>query len=109
MKYVYLFIILCFTHSCKENNRNELIGVWESEFITLEITNNTIVRSENGKTIEYGSYEIYGDTLKMNNQNVIEEHLIKIKKGTKLIFSPVNPYEKDIELIDETIFNKVKK
>ena len=41
----------------------------------------------------------------MFKQGQEEDHIIKIVNN-KLIFSPVNPFQKDIELIDESVFIK---
>lgn len=107
MKNLILLLAIVITISCNQNHTNEkLIGIWESEFITLKISKSEIIRTENGKMIKYETYELSGDTLKMKKGDLTEKHLVEIKDKNKLIFSPVNPYDKDIELIDESVFYK---
>ncbi len=97
--------------SCANNQgltNEDLIGVWESEFIRLQISENVIYRTENNKKIEYDNYVVEKDTLKMYRNNTVEKHLIKIKDKNKLVFSPIDAYQKDIELLDQTTFTKVE-
>ncbi|WP_431242001.1 hypothetical protein ACQ9BO_18915 [Flavobacterium sp. P21] len=49
---------------------------------------------------------ISGDTLILVNSKFKEKHLIVILTESKLRFGAVNPYEKDIELIDAVEFEK---
>ena len=108
MRKIILLIIAIFFLSCVQNKNttdSQLIGEWTNEQIILKISKNKIQRLENGNTFNYESYKIFGDTLKMFKQGQEEDHIIKIV-NKKLIFSPVNPFQKDIELIDESVFIK---
>ncbi|CAM1371688.1 hypothetical protein TPENAI_61188 [Tenacibaculum litopenaei] len=104
-----MLIILSFVSilSCKhsEITKEDIIGNWYSEKITLEVTETNIIRKENGNKIVYNNYSISKDTLKLIQESKFELHLISLKNG-KLIFNPINAFEKDIQLMDQTIFVK---
>ncbi|WP_299108942.1 hypothetical protein [uncultured Tenacibaculum sp.] len=107
-----LVIILCIGLfiSCKDSriSKQTLIGNWKSEKISLEITEDRVMRIENGKEIVYDNYSISNDTLKLFQKSNIELHLISLKEE-KLIFNPVDAFKKDIQLIDQTVFTKTLK
>ena len=109
-----LFVVLISFFSCQKKEaftREKLIGKWQTidkkqSSIILEINKNIISRLENGKKIVYNSYTLSGDTLILVNTKVKEKHLIEILTDTKLRFGAVNPYQKDVELIDAVEFFK---
>lgn len=108
MRKITLLIVANLFLSCIQNKmttNSQLIGEWNNEQIILKISKNKFQRLENGNIFNYESYKIFGDTLKMYRQGQEEVHIIKIINN-KLIFSPVNPFQKDIELIDESVFIK---
>ncbi|GGF11565.1 hypothetical protein SAMN05443634_1215 [Chishuiella changwenlii] len=111
MKKIILILITNSFLSCNHNTTTtttKLIGEWTNEKIILKINKSKIQRIENGNTFNYESYKICGDTLKMIKQGKEEYHIIRIVNN-KLIFSPIDPFEKDIELIDESVFIKNNK
>jgi hypothetical protein len=112
--YKMLFVVLMSFFSCQKKEtftREKLIGKWQTidkkqSSIILEINKKTISRLENGKKIVYSSYTLSGDTLILVNTKFKEKHLVEILTDTKLRFGAVNPYQKDIELIDAVEFSK---
>jgi hypothetical protein len=109
-----LFVVLISFFSCQKKEsftKEKLIGKWHTidkkqPSIILEINKNIISRLENGKKIVYSSYSLSGDTLILVSTKFKEKHLIEILTDTKLRFGAVNPYQKDIELIDAVEFVK---
>ncbi|CAL2109702.1 protein of unknown function [Tenacibaculum sp. 190130A14a] len=105
-------IILCIGLfiSCKNSmiSKQVLLGNWKSEKISLEITEDRVMRIENGKEIVYDGYSISNDTLKLFQKSSIELHLISLK-DEKLVFNPIDTFKKDIQLIDQTVFTKTLK
>ncbi|KAF2511367.1 hypothetical protein EYY60_08015 [Flavobacterium zhairuonense] len=92
--------------------KEKLIGSWKiadkkHSTIILEINKKNVTRIENGKKIIYSNYAISGNTLILVNSKFKEKHLIVILTDSKLRFGAVNPYEKDIELIDAVEFEKI--
>lgn len=108
-----LFVVLISFFSCQKKEaftKERIIGKWRTvdkrkSPIILEINKNIISRLENGKKIVY-SYSLSGDTLILVNTKFNEKHLIEDLTDEKLRFAPVNPYQKDIELIDAVGFVK---
>lgn len=109
-----LFVVLINFFSCQKQKvftKEKLIGKWytmdkKHPSINLKINNNTISRLENGRKIIYRNYTLSGDTLILINSKFKEKHLIEILTDTKLRFGVVNPYQKDVELIDVVEFIK---
>jgi hypothetical protein len=109
-----LLIVLISFFSCQKKEsftKEKLIGKWQStdkkqSTIILDINKKNISRSENGNKIVYNNYTLSGDTLILINTKVREKHIIEILTNTKLRFGAVNPYQKDIQLIDAVEFIK---
>lgn len=114
MSFKMLFLVLISFFSCQQKKtftEEELIGKWNTvdkkqSSIVLEINKKSISRIENGKKIIYSNYSISGDTLILINSKFKEKHLIEILTDSKLRFGAINPYQKDIELIDAVEFEK---
>ena len=110
---MWLIVLVSF-FSCQKKEiftKEKLIGKWQTidkkhPVIILEINKNSVSRFENGEKIMYSSYTLSADTLTLENSKVKEKHLIEISTNTKLRFGAVNPYQKDIELIDVVEFIK---
>jgi len=105
MRKLLLILSFILLISCKhsEISKKDIIGNWYSEKIALEITETNIIRKENDIKIVYDDYSISKDTLKLIQESNIELHLISLEQG-KLIFNPIDAFEKDIQLIDQTTF-----
>jgi hypothetical protein len=108
------FIVLVTFFSCQKKEiftKEKLIGKWQTidkkhPVIILEINKNSVSRFENGEKKVYNSYMLSEDTLILENSKVKEKHLIEISTNTKLRFGAINPYQKDVELIDAVEFIK---
>ena len=101
------------SNSEKAIDIKNLIGKWQTnkdlDTITLEVLDQKIIRYENNKIITYNSYKVKNDTLVLiQNGKIVEYHIFKLKKEC-LSFSPINPYEKDIQLMDELTFKRIEK
>jgi hypothetical protein len=114
MNSILILLTLLFNFSCQNDNtfsKEQLIGKWISRdknysSIVLKITKDKIYRYENNQQIVYTNYSISKDTLLMSNSKFKEKHIIKKLTKNELRFGPLNPYEKDIELLDFVIFMK---
>lgn len=113
----YLQIILALSLlSCQENknfNPEDLVGKWESinknhPTVVLEFSKKDLYRYENGKKFVYNNYLICGDTLILSKSNSYERHLIETLNENSLKLGAINPYVKDIELIEALDFIRVR-
>ena len=113
---IYLLLFILNFFSCqnqKDFGKESLIGVWESNNnrhpkIKLVFSENKVIRFEKDNEIEYSSFRVDFDTLVFIKGRNSEKHLIKNLRKDLIKFSPVNPNDVDIELIDILEFRKVK-